>query len=145
MTVTQPITLFQHLNQVHWKAKPRFYSIFLSSTFVDTQYERNEIVERVKPILGEAYASLNVNELYENMMILCTSVVTEYKIMFLQRITSGFGAYKFWYSAFCIYKQYKTNDRLKTNFEAKKALKFLKYQPFKPLQDQNFLIKDRDF
>ena len=33
--------------------RPTSYTIFLSSTFVDTQFERNEILEKVRPIVGK--------------------------------------------------------------------------------------------
>ena len=33
--------------------RSKSYSIFLSSTFQDTQFERNEIMAKVKPVLGE--------------------------------------------------------------------------------------------
>ena len=34
--------------------RSKSYSIFLSSTFQDTQFERNEIMAKVKPVLGES-------------------------------------------------------------------------------------------
>ena len=41
--------------------KPPSYSIFLSSTFIDTQTERNAIMEYVKPTIEEICKSINID------------------------------------------------------------------------------------
>ena len=40
--------------------RPPFYSIFLSSTFVDTQVERNAILEHVQPRILDICKSQNI-------------------------------------------------------------------------------------